>query len=93
MEIRYGPDRPEHTGYSGNISTCGLMIRTTRVFGRGTVLHIEMKTRSGAVTARARVVWAREGSLSLISTGRIGMGLRWVETPPELMNLLQATQP
>ena len=89
VEVRYGLEEPDLTGFTGNLSASGLMIRTMRVFGRGTLLNVELVMPEGVIRARARVMWAREGSLTLISTGRIGMGLKFIETPAALQGLLE----
>ncbi|HET9481662.1 MAG TPA: PilZ domain-containing protein [Candidatus Polarisedimenticolia bacterium] len=88
VEVRYGPDEPSQTGYSGNISSTGIMIRTTRVFAPGTTLTLELKLPGGTVRARGRVRWAREGSVTLLSTGRVGMGVTLIDPPAELLELI-----
>jgi len=85
IEVDYGqPGRMRFKGYSGNISLTGIMIRAVRVFGEGTILELELRFPERLVRAKGRVRWAREGSLQLISTGRIGMGIEFLEPPPNL---------
>lgn len=81
IQVRYGVGRPEYTGYSGNISKSGLMIRALRVFEPGTVLDLEVTLGETPWVVKAKVRWAREGSVSLLQTGRIGMGVQFVEPP------------
>lgn len=88
VEVRYGPEGPQHTGYSGNISRSGIMIRAMRVYPPGKILELELRLPVGKVAARARVTWAREGSMSLLSTGRIGMGLKFIDPPAQLFEFL-----
>jgi len=90
IEVRYGPRTPEHTGYSGNISRTGIMIRTTRVYGPGTTMYMELIFSKQTIRVSGLVTWAREGSVQLLSTGRIGMGLKFIDPPQELMALVDA---
>jgi hypothetical protein len=86
FEVIYGePGGPRFTGYSGNVSTSGLMIRSVRVFGEGVVLDMELKLPDGPVQLKGRVRWARQGSVQMLSTGRIGMGVVFVNPSPELI--------
>ena len=79
IQVRYGVGRPEYTGYSGNISKNGLMIRAPRVFGPGTILDLEVTLGETPWVVKGKVRWAREGSVSLLQTGRVGMGVQFVE--------------
>ena len=88
IEVRYGPRSPEHTGYSGNISRSGIMIRAVRVYGPGTPLMLELMFPEKKIVARGVVTWAREGSILLLPSGRVGMGLKFVAPPAELLELL-----
>lgn len=85
IEIRFGKDKPTYPGYSGNISESGMMIRTTRVFGKGTVLKVEVKAPGRTFQLSAKVSWARVGSVQLLPTGRVGMGIRFVEPSEEFL--------
>lgn len=85
VEVRYGPRQPDCTGYSGNISRTGMMLRCIRVFPPGTLLQLELKFPDEVLRATATVTWAREGTVQLLSTGRVGMGLRFVELPDQLL--------
>jgi len=89
VEVRYGPAEPECAGYSGNISETGIMIRSTRVFAPGTLLNLELKLPDNTVKLRGKVTWAREGGVQLLPTGKVGMGVRFVDPlPPELAAIL-----
>src|SRR5688572_16980421 len=88
LEVRYGADAPRFIGYSRNLSRTGIMLGALRVFAPGTVLHLEMTLKDGPVRALGTVVWARSGSLQWLATGRVGMGIRFVDPPPNLLSLL-----
>ena len=86
MEIKFSPDGPMSTGWSGNISSTGVMIRAVRVFPPGTVLNLEIELGpSKILRLRGVVRWACEGSVQLLPTGRIGMGIRFINPPADLM--------
>ena len=89
VEVRFGPAEPECTGYSGNISGTGIMIRATRVFAPGTLLNMELRLPKNTIKLRGKVTWAREGGVQLLPTGKVGMGIRFVNPPPaELVEIL-----
>lgn len=90
VEVRYGPATPHFKGYSGNISETGIMIRAVRVFGPGIILNMDLDFPGGTIRLRGRVLWAREGSVQLLTTGRIGMGVRLIDPPAEFMEALAA---
>lgn len=85
IEVRYGLEKPRFIGYSGNLSKSGIMVRAVRVFPPGSVLNLELRLPGGTVRARGEVVWAREGPPQWVTTGRIGMGITFIEPPPELL--------
>lgn len=86
--VRFGPARPEHIGYSGNVSASGMMIRTTRVFVPGTRLHLEVDLGPRQIRLLGTVVWARAGDVRWLSVGRVGMGLKFVNPPENLMDMV-----
>ena len=90
VQVRYGPGTPHFTGFSGNISESGIMIRAVRVFGPGILLNMELDFPGKTVRVRGRVLWAREGGLQLLPTGRIGMGVRFIDPPDEFFEVLEA---
>ena len=88
VEVRYGVGEPEFTGYSGNISHSGMMVRAIRVFGPGVTLNLELRLPDRTIKLRGVISWAREGSLQLLPTGRIGMGIKFIDPPEELLRSL-----
>jgi len=89
IEVRYGPDEPRFIGYSGNLSKAGIMVRTIRVFAPGTLLQLELKLPGGTVRVRGEVVWAREGTVGWLATGRVGMGISFIDPPEDLVSRFQ----
>lgn len=85
VEVRFGDGvTPQGIGYSGNVSSQGIMIRTPRVYAPGTELDLELRFQAGTVKLRGVVMWAREGPMVWVSSGRIGMGVRFLDPPENL---------
>ncbi len=94
MEIRYSSEDLKMTGWSGNISATGVMVRAVRVFPPGTILNLELEiSPTNILRIRGVVRWACEGSLQLLPTGRIGMGIRFIDPPADLMKQIDAASP
>jgi uncharacterized protein (TIGR02266 family) len=90
LEVRYAkPGSAPQLGYSGNISNTGMMIRTPNVLPPGTVLELELRLPQGSITLMGRVAWARTGPLTWLATGRIGMGVRFIDPPADLVGRLR----
>jgi len=83
------PGQAPHIGYSGNISMAGIMVRTPRVHPPGTILGLDLRFPSGTIQLTGKVVWAREGSLQWLASGRIGMGIKFIDPPAELAGRLR----
>jgi len=88
LTVRYGLEKPSHIGYSGNISGTGMMIRATRVFTPGTVIRIEVELLSRTLGLKGQVVWARAGEVRWLPTGKIGMGVKFIQPPVNLMDMI-----
>ena len=89
IEVRYGPDEAQFIGYSGNVSRSGIMVRAIRVFAPGTVLHLELKFPDGTFYVLGEVVWARHGPVQFLSTGRVGMGINFLEPSAEFLGYVE----
>ena len=89
LEVRYSDGtNPPSMGFSGNLSAHGMMIRTPRIFPPGTLLELELRFAAGIVKIRGRVAWAREGPMVWLSSGRIGMGIKFIDPPENLAELI-----
>ena len=93
VEVRFGVGETQYVGFSGNLSTAGMMLRTTRVYPPGTVLAIELTYAENRYRLEATVIWARAGSVQWIHSGRVGMGLMFVNPPPEFLEALRSRGP
>ena len=92
IEIRFGQDRPRYIGYSRNVSKSGVMVGSTRVFAPGTMLLLEVKLSSATYLLEGIVIWAREGPVRWLSTGRVGMGIALIRPPDAFLQLAQAPE-
>jgi Tfp pilus assembly protein PilZ len=88
LTVHYGTGSTKHIGYSGNISRTGMMIRTTRVFEPGTILTLEVELLPRTICLTGKVMWARVGELRWLPTGKIGMGIRFIDPPENLMETI-----
>ncbi len=93
VEIRYGADRPRYIGYSRNVSRSGMMVASVRPFAPGTLLHLEVKLPSATYRLLGRVIWAREGPVQWMTTGRVGMGIALIRPPDDFLQVVQAPGP
>jgi hypothetical protein len=66
------------------------MVGSIRVFAPGTILHIEVKLPSATYRLRGQVIWAREGSLQWLQSGRVGMGIALIHPPSEFLETVHA---
>jgi len=88
IEVLYGPGEPLYKGYTGNVSPTGLMIRAVRVFAPGSRLNLRIKLDDRLYSVKAEVRWARQGEVQLLSTGRVGMGVRFLRPPEEFLEAI-----
>ena len=88
LTVHYGSGNTKHMGYSGNVSPTGMMIRTTRVFEPGTILTLEVELLTRRIPLQGQVIWARVGEVRWLPTGKIGMGIRFIDAPEDLLEIL-----
>jgi hypothetical protein len=90
LEVHYAAQgHVAQIGFSGNISNTGMMIRTPNVLAPGTIVDLELRVPQGTIALSGRVVWARTGPMSWLATGRIGMGIRFIDPPADLVSRLR----
>jgi hypothetical protein len=91
LEVHYvAQGHDPQMGYSGNISNTGMMIRTPNVLAPGTIVEMELRLPNGSIDVKGRVVWARTGPMTWLATGRIGMGIRFIDPPTDLVSRLRS---
>jgi hypothetical protein len=87
--LRYGTDKAEHAGMGIRLSTTGVFITANRpIFKKGTRIVVEFKTSAGPITVSAIVRHCRNIAPQLSSPGQNGMGVEFIDPPPELVEYL-----
>lgn len=61
------------------------MVGAARVFAPGTILNLELAFPDSIFRLRGEVVWARAGSATYVATGRVGMGITFIDPPEDLL--------
>jgi len=52
-------------------------------------VNSELKFTGGTFHVRGEVVWAREGPVQFLSSGRVGMGITFLQPPADLLSFLE----
>ncbi len=91
-QVLFGPDQPRYLGYSRNISKTGMMVGTLRVFAPDTLLRIRIRLPHGTFDLNGVVIWARQGSVQWLQTGRVGMGIRFTDVPEGLVERIEESR-
>ena len=78
--VRFGPDKPEKTAFTTNLSEHGVLLQTRYVFPSGTMLNIEVDSPGHPTFALVgRVVWVRKVAPRLQQVKPSTMGLYFKE--------------
>jgi len=77
IQVRYGPERPEYTGFTEDISREGFFLKTAMVLRPGTILQAELSLPDGEqVSLEGRVRWAKKVPVTLLQRLKGGMGIK-----------------
>ena len=80
MTVKFGAEKPEHLGYTIDISKDGLFIGANTVFRSGGVLTVQLTTREGAIVfLKGEIRWSQKMPAQYAHKVKSGMGLRIVE--------------
>ena len=76
--IRFGLGAPDKVGFTEDVSSSGLFVKSHFVFAPGTLLKIELTLPDGPIVSMAaQVMWAKKVPPALIRhMKKSGMGLR-----------------
>jgi Tfp pilus assembly protein PilZ len=76
--VKFGKDKPDKVGFTEDVSSGGLFIKTNAVLQPGSLLQIELTLPDHRVLLMAgQVMWARQVPPSLIRFAKkSGMGIR-----------------
>ncbi len=76
LQVRFGTEKPEHLGYTEDISPQGLFIQTAKVMKPGTRLQVRLTTREGRqILIEGHVRWAKGAPPQFLGKLRTGMGV------------------
>lgn len=77
IRVQYGPERPDHTGFTEDISIEGFFLKTAIVLRPGTILQAELELPDGIfVTLEGRVRWSKKVPPALLRRLKGGMGVK-----------------
>lgn len=74
--------------YTGDLSSGGLFIVTTKVLPPGTRVRLKVQTEEGPALGIGVVKWAKRVPAQLIRDSKGGMGIEFTWLSPELQNLI-----
>ena len=83
VTVRFGMEKPQYTGFTKNLSTTGIFIKTPKVFKAGTVLQLNLRVKDLSIDMQGRVVWAKVAPPKLALVLESGMGLHFIDPSNE----------
>lgn len=85
MFVKFGKDKPDKLGFTEDLSSGGMFIKTSLVLQPGSHLQIELTLPDHRVLLMAgQVMWARQVPLSLLRYAKKGgMGIRLTQAYPD----------
>ena len=87
--VRYGIDKADRTGFTKDLSSTGLFIKTNHVFKPGTTIQVELTFPDRTFSMWARVVWAKKVPPQLAHVLECGMGVCFVDPDPDWITFFQ----
>ena len=84
--LRFGVERPDRPGLTGNLSETGLFIITDRPGPIGCEVRIDLRFPDVPIILGGEVVWVRQRR----EEGSLGCGVRLVQRPPEYLSHVRA---
>jgi hypothetical protein len=88
--VKFGPEGPDRTAFTGNLSENGILLKTNHVFPPGTVLQLEVKREEGDLPMVGRVVWVKKVPVRLAQVMTSSMGLYITDPGPEWSDFCKA---
>ena len=83
LMVKYGIEKLDKTAFTKNVSATGLCIQTNHVFKPGSTIQLEIHAPDQVFSIWARVAWAKKVPAQLAHVLECGMGLSFVDPPPE----------
>ncbi len=77
FQLRFGLEQPDKLGFTEDISTTGIFIRSPQVLQPGKILFVEMKLKDDTqILIKGRIMWAKRVPQNLMNKVKGGMGVR-----------------
>ena len=94
LSVRFGPDQLEALGFTDDLTSISLFIKTNRVFVPSTVLKIQITLPNDKkIDLTGKVVWAKKVPLNLIRhVKKSGMGIHLLKIPEPYTQFIRTLQ-
>ena len=89
VEFGAGDDKPR-LGFTSNLSTTGMFLAANSPYPAGTKVRLKLHLDE-PLELDAMVVHARKGAAGVVGAIQSGMGLRFLNAPPQLASILGVT--
>jgi hypothetical protein len=87
--VRYGTRATDKTAFTRNISERGLFLQTNSVMKPGSTIQVRIQFPEQEFHMWARVRWAKKAPGQLVGIVAAGMGVKFIEPPPEWLIYFQ----
>ena len=81
VPVRYGPEKPQHLGYTSDCGVKGLFLQGNQLFPPDTELRLELDLPEGPRTVRGIVRWVKDVPPAFRRSTRGGMGIEILSDP------------
>ena len=76
IQLRFGLEEAKTIGFTEDISTTGIFIKSPMVMNPGKILFVEFKLADDSIiTIKGRIMWAKRVPQSLLGKVKGGMGI------------------
>jgi len=83
LTVKFGTRTADKTGFTRNISDTGMFLQTGSILKPGTTIQVQLELLNQKFGMWARVVWAKKVPPQLAQILGSGMGICFVDPPPE----------
>jgi uncharacterized protein (TIGR02266 family) len=92
LSVRFGIDETDKLGFTRNVSSTGLFVQTNLPLPPGTLIRLEIAFPERTFVMMGRVAWAKKVPAQLAHVLECGMGVRFVQPPPEFKAFFEEWQ-
>ena len=91
--VRYGVASAQHRGFTKDLSSTGMFIRTNKVFVPDTTIQVEIQFPDRTFSMWARVIWAKKVPPQLAHILECGMGICFIDPQPDWLDYFSQWKP